>query len=179
MSATRRRRFLFDASPLPLPRSYICRVCRSWLVLVCYIARSNAQQSPLLLDGWLPLFHLPLAVICSCVLGVYYVAIRDHASALLAALLQLAMGYFAPAFGDAVGWDWAWAWALGVQAASWAIQVGVGHYAIEGNSPGMADQLTANSVVLSVLLAVDWGPPPATAGGAKAAGASKGGRRAS
>ena len=36
---------------------------------------------------------------------------------------------------------------------------------IEGNSPGMADQLTANSVVLSVLLAVDWGPPPVTAGG--------------
>jgi hypothetical protein len=37
------------------------------------------------------------------------------------------------------------------------MQVGVGHWLIERNQPGMADQLTANSVVLSVLLAVDWG----------------------
>ena len=46
-----------------------------------------------------------------------------------------------------------WVAAL-LHISSWALQVGVGHRLIEGNTPGMVELLTANSVVLSPLLAV-------------------------
>uniref|UniRef100_A0A7S3Z7L6 Uncharacterized protein n=1 Tax=Lotharella globosa TaxID=91324 RepID=A0A7S3Z7L6_9EUKA len=40
-----------------------------------------------------------------------------------------------------------------VHGISWALQVGVGHWMIEKNNPGMATQLTMNSIILSPLLA--------------------------
>ena len=60
------------------------------------------------------------------------------------------------------------AWAVALQSAylvfgaaglvyvgAWVVQVGVGHALVEGNKPGMVEQLTVNSVVLSPLLAWD------------------------
>uniref|UniRef100_A0A7S2U3A4 DUF962 domain-containing protein n=1 Tax=Lotharella oceanica TaxID=641309 RepID=A0A7S2U3A4_9EUKA len=44
-------------------------------------------------------------------------------------------------------------WAGIVHVLSWSLQVGIGHWFIEKNNPGMATQLTTNSVVLSPLLA--------------------------
>jgi uncharacterized membrane protein YGL010W len=43
-----------------------------------------------------------------------------------------------------------------VHATSWLLQVGVGHWLLERNSPSMATKLSANSVLLSLLLA--WRP---------------------
>lgn len=42
-----------------------------------------------------------------------------------------------------------------IQITSWIIQVLIGHYIFEQNSPSMSTRLTLNSVVLSLLLAWD------------------------
>ena len=42
---------------------------------------------------------------------------------------------------------------------SWLVQVGIGHWIIERNQPGMTKQLTWLSIVLSVSMAWDVSPP--------------------
>jgi hypothetical protein len=41
-------------------------------------------------------------------------------------------------------------------AICWFVQVGLGHFLLEGNRPNMAHHLTFNSIALSVLLAWDY-----------------------
>lgn len=45
--------------------------------------------------------------------------------------------------------------AASIQFACWIIQVLIGHYIFEQNSPSMSTRLTLNSVILSLLLAWD------------------------
>jgi uncharacterized membrane protein YGL010W len=160
----------------------------SWLVLVCYIARSRRQeveQWSTALSLWHPNslppppflpqlaehlpreppwpfalfpFDFPAAVSLSTILACYYIVVRPHCCGILGAVIQIVAAMGALLFGEAAGWEWAWTWAILTQLVSWGLQVGIGHWLIERNQPGMADQLTANSIVLCVLLAVDWGP---------------------
>ena len=57
---------------------------------------------------------------------------------------------------------------FGVNALAWGVQVGIGHWAVERNQPGMASDLTPMAALTSLLLAWDW-PPPLPQGGMRAA----------
>ena len=112
----------------------------SWLVLVSYLG-PGAQ--------W------PVAVS----VGIYHcLAIWPHRITLAAAsaLAQVIMAFCADELRvNYAGMYHAWWVALLIHALSWAGQVLLGHYWIEQNSPGIANKLTLNSVVLSVPLAWD------------------------
>lgn len=56
----------------------------------------------------------------------------------------------------------------GVNALAWGIQVGVGHWMVERNQPGMASNLTLTATLTSVLLAWDAPPTQSTHGNSDA-----------
>lgn len=48
-----------------------------------------------------------------------------------------------------------WLGVIVMYVASWSVQIFIGHYYFEKNSPAMATRLTLNSIVLSVLMSWD------------------------
>jgi len=112
----------------------------SWLVLVSYLG-PGAQ--------W------PVAIS----VGIYHCfTLWQHSFTLAgaSALAQVTMAFCADELrNNYAGARHAWWIAVLVHALSWAGQVLLGHYWIEQNSPGMANKLTLNSIVLSVPLAWD------------------------
>ncbi len=53
---------------------------------------------------------------------------------------------------EVCGWSTTFWVAAALQSIAWAGQVGVGHWLVEKNQPGMATSLTLASVVLSPLM---------------------------
>ena len=98
------------------------------------------------------------AVVCLAISGIiaaYYLLIPCPASS------AAAYGVVLTSWWSVVVYDYlrppqVWILALVVQFIAWCLQVVVGHYMIEQNSPAMGKRLTANSVVLSFLLAWDY-----------------------
>lgn len=68
------------------------------------------------------------------------------------ALAQIGLGAAAHTTAASLGIGGALSVATAIQGVSWTGQVGVGHWLIERNHPGMATSLTMASVVLSPLL---------------------------
>jgi hypothetical protein len=89
-------------------------------------------------------------VVCLGIRGPTLAAAAGLAGLAFAASAALTQQHLPPgaAAGTAV--------AVAGHAAAWVLQVGVGHHLVERNQPAMATQLTAHSVVVSLLLAWDW-----------------------
>lgn len=108
----------------------------SWLVLLAVVSRS-----------WRLHWALQAGVALVTLAGLH---------ALVSAAAQLLLALAADSVVDAMGPFYALAAAAVAWTASWALQVGVGHWMIEQNQPGMATALTPLSIVISVPMA--WQP---------------------
>jgi|MDSY01.2.fsa_nt_gb uncharacterized membrane protein YGL010W len=125
--------------------------------------RIHAVAVPLEWFGWLlalglaprRLLHWPFGVS----VGVYHaLVVRPAGLAVASFLAQIAMAVCVDRVVAAISGAWhVLAIAVTIHASSWAVQVLVGHYRVEKNKPGLATQLTLNSVLLSVPMA--WHAP--------------------
>lgn len=110
------------------------------------------------------------AIAVQLVVAAYTAPLRPPWTAYLAAP-QFALSFVACGVVQAAGKLGSIAAALAMWSVAWAVQVPVGHWLLEGNQPGMATQLTANSIVLSVAMA--WDPHRPLAGETAGSQASK------
>lgn len=88
--------------------------------------------------------------------GLYHLVLGSRVS-VQAAVAQIVFGYFAHylSSNENASTVHLLCIAMAMNGFAWFAQVVVGHWMFEGNSPAMATKLTANSVVLSVILAWD------------------------
>ena len=90
--------------------------------------------------------------IISTIVGMHYLFLNVNASYITAISIVI-LEYLAKIVFTSV--NYAWIWAFAIQFLSWGIQVFIGHYYYEKNSPGMTKRLTLESIVLSLLMAWD------------------------
>lgn len=109
----------------------------------------------------------------SALAGAVLACGRPRAVSTALAVGVLALAWLANAIARAAHhWSHPLALAAASWTLSWALQVPVGHWALERNQPSMSQGLNVHSVALSVPLAWDWAPlhaPPTPAAAAKAA----------
>mmetsp|Transcript_24201 Transcript_24201/g.33831 ORF Transcript_24201/g.33831 Transcript_24201/m.33831 type:complete len:158 (+) Transcript_24201:87-560(+) len=105
------------------------------------------------------LLHHSIPLFVAILVGSYYIILLPNTLGILACLSQMCMGFmtmYASAAFENHG-VLATGCILCLYCFSWIVQVGIGHWLIEKNEPGMINKLTFNSVVLSPLLA--WHHP--------------------
>lgn len=90
-------------------------------------------------------------VVIASVVAIYYLVIGSPASC-RAALLTLMLGCIALVVNKSTITAYACILAFLLQITAWVVQVRIGHYYFEKNSPGMLKKLTFNSAVLSLLM---------------------------
>lgn len=98
------------------------------------------------------------AVICLSISGIiaaYYLLISCPAAS-AAAYGMVLTSWCSIFIKQLIPPEQLWILALVLHFVAWFSQVVIGHYMVEKNSPAMGQRLTANSVVLSFLLAWDY-----------------------
>jgi uncharacterized membrane protein YGL010W len=118
--------------------------------------RMHAVLVPLEWTAWLMLcslvrLHWPLALAAAA-----YYLLLDSKLSCAAAAAQVLFALAADRTLASLGSYGAATLAVSLQAISWTLQVGVGHWLIEKNNPAMASGLTWNAVALSTLMAWDF-----------------------
>ena len=96
--------------------------------------------------------YVNLHITLSLLIAGYYLLLDSNAK-IQSSITHVVLALVASLIYNHAGSSKAWIIALAIQAVAWTAQVGIGHYFFEQNSPAMKDKLTANSIVLSVLLA--------------------------
>lgn len=101
--------------------------------------------------------HLQLAELCVIILAGFLCIVS--CGGILCSLLLAALLYSIEISCSSGDWTVlvAVGLGLGVHMLSWGVQVGIGHYLIEGNSPSMAESLSFYGVLFSLLMAWDNG----------------------
>ena len=95
-----------------------------------------------------------VAVVFATAVASYYVVIGSDAS-VKSVITIAALCYFAIVTHAFLSLRYAFYLAAVLQLTAWFVQVKIGHYYFEKNSPGMLKKLTLNSVVLSLLMALE------------------------
>jgi uncharacterized membrane protein YGL010W len=108
----------------------------SWLIIIKYI-------------------HSNLPWLISISVAIYYLLIQQKRIIYLASFAHILFALMIDQLFIMFSRSYLWIAALIFNLISWAIQILIGHYYFEKNSPGMATKLTLNSIVLSVLLCWD------------------------
>jgi uncharacterized membrane protein YGL010W len=97
--------------------------------------------------------YVPSPVPIAILLALYYVTIGSYDS-YKASIIILLLSCSAQKMCNVLGNN-TWLAAVILQLFSCFIQLQIGHFYYEKNQPGMMKKLTVNSIVLSLLMAVD------------------------
>jgi hypothetical protein len=99
--------------------------------------------------------HFSLPWLISVFVAIYYLFLHQKRVFYAAAVAHIFFALLIDQLFVSFSRSYLWIAAIVLNLISWAIQILIGHYYFEKNSPGMATKLTVNSIVLSVLLSWD------------------------
>jgi uncharacterized membrane protein YGL010W len=101
-------------------------------------------------------FSLSFHWMISIMISVYYMLIPQSKMKFFASFLHIFLAYAVDHTVRYFQWNTRLILTCCLYFVSWFIQVFIGHYYFEKNSPAMTKKLTLNSIILSVLLSWDY-----------------------